>query len=262
MASAFSCPPAPSSAAKRPKSPSCAELIDPAAQLTCRGSKCPSPCATKTICSLPESSTAFAGTTIPSPRAMSMSTFAYIPGFRRAAGLANEYRTLLVRDCSSTIRVDVDHASQILRVRIRVKRHAGRLSHLDERDLRFVDLRFHPHHRRICHLVERLAGHDMHAGHRLFFDDEAGRRRMKHHRGERLACAFERGDVLGGQIPQRQPLTSGAHQRVRPLAGVRDLRLLELIARFQRQQKLVLRAQQLRAVDREQRLAFANRLPV
>ena len=57
--------------------------------LTCRGSKKPLPFATKTTCSVPESSTAFTGTTSAALAASRSSTLANMPGLSRLSWFGN-----------------------------------------------------------------------------------------------------------------------------------------------------------------------------
>src|SRR5207237_3070018 len=91
-------------------------------------------------------------------------------------------------------------------------------------------------------------------------DDACRCGRSEGHHFPRLPLVVESANLFCGKIPEREALSRRRDELVCTVACIRNRRALHLIASLESQQVLLLRRQEVGAVQREQGLSLLNRL--
>jgi hypothetical protein len=150
----------------------------------------------------------------------------------------------------------LEHSSGIIG-----ERHRRCLSDFDKGELVFIDVGRDPDMGQVGNGVELIARVDMHPSQRDFLDHRPALRCMDGQGSEDLTSALQVVDVVFRNIPELQPPARHLEERFRPFGYLREGAPAERALTFEREQIFCLRGHQLRAVEREQLLAFLDLLP-
>ena len=156
--------------------------------------------------------------------------------------------------------MDVDHPRRPRFRGVVRQRDARLLPDPDEGELVLVHVRVDPDRGEIGDLVDRHSRLDPVPLEGHLLDHDARDRRLDRLIERPLPALLERTDLLVGEVPEPEALAAGAEKRPRAVERLRDVARAKPADGLAREEILLLRRDQLGAVDREQRVAFADRL--
>ena len=141
------------------------------------------------------------------------------------------------------------------------ERDFERHAHAHVRQIRLIDVRVAPHLREVGDGHDHFAGRQVVAGADVALDDHTAHGRIERQVFLHVARSLNLIDLLFGNIPELQPSPGRGHEIRGAFARVGIAARGQLLVGFQCRDVLALRRQEVRAVERQERLALLDALP-